>query len=387
MSMEPVERADDDGTGVQGTAAEAGLGAVPPPVPSAGEETGPGTVPGIPAGDQANGDRPEVPGAPGAADAAPNRPSREADTDSAGHLSAASQVVPDAGMTGGFTVEEAGPAGTPALADILLAVEELWPESLAEGWDAVGLVVGRPSAPVERIMFAVDPTLEVIQEALEWNAQLLITHHPLLLKGVHSVAATSGKGQAVHRLIEGGCALLTVHTNGDSAVGGVSDVLADALGLTDVEPLAPAALGLPEEGIGRVGQLDAVVSLADFAEHVFSILPSVAGGVRVAGDRDGLVRRVAVCGGAGDSLFDAVRASEADVYVTADLRHHPASEAREAAVNGRPYLIDLSHFASEWLWLPAAAQALGNVLADQQFDVELRVSQTNSDPWDFILTP
>ncbi|MCY0906298.1 Nif3-like dinuclear metal center hexameric protein [Arthrobacter sp. H14-L1] len=296
----------------------------------------------------------------------------------------------DGGRHVGGDVQQAqaqGAPGRPTLAEVLLAAEELWPESLAQEWDAVGLVAGRPDAKVQRIMFAVDPTLEVIEEALDWGAQLLITHHPLLLKGVTSIAANTGKGQAVHRLIEGGCALLTVHTNGDSAVGGVSDVLADALGLTDVSPLSPAPLGLPEEGIGRVGQLPAVMSLGDFAERVFGVLPSVAGGVRVAGDRQGLVRRVAVCGGAGDSLFDAVRASGADVYVTADLRHHPASEARESAVNGRPYLVDLSHFASEWLWLPAAAQALGNVLTDQGFDVELAVSQTNTDPWDFILTP
>lgn len=276
---------------------------------------------------------------------------------------------------------------TPALSDVLVAVEELWPESLAENWDRVGLVVGRTDAAVERIMFAVDPTLEVIDEALEWGAQLLVTHHPLLLKGVNSVAATTGKGRAVHRLIEGGCALLTVHTNGDSAVGGVSDVLADAIGLGDVQPLVRAPLGLVEEGIGRVGYLAGPEKLGDLAARVFLQLPAVAGGVRVAGDKDALVRRVAVCGGAGDSLFDAVRATDADVFVTADLRHHPASEAREARGDGKPYLIDLSHFASEWLWLPAAAQALGNVLADQGFAAELAVSQTNTDPWDFILTP
>jgi dinuclear metal center YbgI/SA1388 family protein len=273
------------------------------------------------------------------------------------------------------------------LGQLMLAVEELWPESLAEGWDEVGLVAGHPSAEVTRVMFAVDPTLEVIDEAIEWGAELLITHHPLLLKGVTSVAANTPKGRAVHRLIESGTALLTVHTNGDSAVGGVSDVLADALGLQNVSPLTPAADGLPEEGIGRVGDLNESITLGDFAARVFGILPSVAGGVRVSGDKDGLVQRVAVCGGAGDSLFDEVRASNADLYVTADLRHHPASEAREAAVNGRPYLIDVSHFASEWLWLPAAAEALGNVLADQGLDVEIRVSTTNSDPWDFILTP
>jgi dinuclear metal center YbgI/SA1388 family protein len=276
---------------------------------------------------------------------------------------------------------------TPVLSEVLLAVEELWPESLAEDWDRVGLVAGRPDADVDRIMFAVDPTLEVIDEALEWGAKLLVTHHPLLLAGVNSVAATTGKGRAVHRLIEGGCALLTIHTNGDSAVGGVSDVLADALGLEEVSPLMPAAHGLVEEGIGRVGMLPGVEKLGELASRIFLTLPAVAGGVRVAGDRDALVRRVAVCGGAGDSLFDAVRASDADVYVTADLRHHPASEARESSTDGRPYLIDLSHFASEWLWLPVAAQALANVLADQGFEAELAVSQTNTDPWDFILTP
>jgi dinuclear metal center YbgI/SA1388 family protein len=275
----------------------------------------------------------------------------------------------------------------PTLGEILLAVEELWPESLAEEWDEVGLVAGHPSAEVSRIMFAVDPTLDVIEEAIEWGAELLITHHPLLLKGVTSVAATTAKGRAVHRLIESGTGLLTVHTNGDSAVGGVSDVLADALGLHGVVPLTPAPNGLPEEGIGRVGDLEDVMTLGDFAARVFGILPSVAGGVRVSGDKDGLVRRVAVCGGAGDSLLSQVRASNADIFVTADLRHHPASEARENAVNDRPYLIDVSHFASEWLWLPAAADALGNVLSDQGHDVDIRVSTTNSDPWDFILTP
>lgn len=298
-------------------------------------------------------------------------------------------TVPEPGVEADseLTAEPVNPLQTPVLSDVLLAAEELWPESLAEDWDRVGLVVGRLEARVDRIMFAVDPTLEVIEEALEWGAQLLITHHPLLLKGVNSVAATTGKGRAIHSLIEGGCALLTVHTNGDSAVGGVSDVLADILKLDDVLPLMPAPNGLAEEGIGRVGFLPTPEKLGDLAAKVFLTLPAVAGGVRVSGDKDALVRKVAVCGGAGDSLFDAVRASDADVFVTADLRHHPASEAREARLDGRPYLIDLSHFASEWLWLPNAMVALGNVLGDQGFAAELALSQTNTDPWDFILTP
>ena len=318
----------------------------------------------------------------------PEKASEEGTEQRSPEAVAAEEVAGDVVGAGDAGANDAGaPASTATLAKVLLAVEELWPESLAEGWDAVGLVTGHPSQEVTKVLFAVDPVLEVIEEAATWGADLLITHHPLLLRGVHSVAANTPKGRAVHRLIESGTALLTVHTNGDSAVGGVSDVLADALGLENVEPLTKAENGLPEEGIGRVGELPEITSLADFAGTLFGILPTVAGGVRVSGDRDGLVRRVALCGGAGDSLFESVRAAGADVYVTADLRHHPASEARESSPDGRPYLIDVSHFASEWLWLPAAAQALDNVLHDQGHAIDIRVSTVNTDPWDFILTP
>ncbi|MGP5396888.1 Nif3-like dinuclear metal center hexameric protein [Arthrobacter rhombi] len=310
-------------------------------------------------------------------------------TDNAPEVEEAVEVVEGGAQdTRAVVAPEPRPGATvPTLGEVLVAIEELWPASLAEDWDAVGLVAGRVERPIRRIIFAVDPTLEVVRDAIARGADLLITHHPLLLRGVKSVAADQFKGEVIHELIENQCALVTVHTNGDSAVGGVSDVLADILGLTNVTPLVAASEGLPEEGLGRVGTLPDALALSDFASRVFGALPAVAGGVRVAGDRDGIVSTVAVCGGAGDSLFDAVRAARADVFVTADLRHHPASEAREAAVEDRPYLVDISHFAGEWLWLPAAAEGLYNVLIDQNFTLEIGVSSINTDPWDFILTP
>lgn len=278
-------------------------------------------------------------------------------------------------------------AQTPSLQDVLDITEELWPSSLAESWDAVGLVAGRRSSEIRKIHFAVDPVQAVVQEACDADADLLITHHPLLLRAVNSVEAGDFKGEIIHRLIESGCALLTAHTNGDSAVGGVNDVLAEILGLEDAMPLKPAEDGLEEEGLGRIGTLPQGTTLGEFAATVFSTLPAVAGGVRVAGDRDAFVQRVALCGGAGDSLLSAARDAEADVYITADLRHHPASEAREAVRDQRPYLIDVSHFASEWMWLPAAAQGLDRALADRGYDVEVAVSGINTDPWDFVITP
>jgi len=259
---------------------------------------------------------------------------------------------------------------------------------LQAGWDASGIVTGRPEQPIRRIHWAVDPVQAVADEAVDLGADLLITHHPLFLKPVTSVAATTFKGKVVHTLVENSCALISAHTNADSAVGGVSDVLAEILGLEDIEPLAPADEGLREEGIGRVGILQQPLRLEEFAARVYSAMPAVAGGVRVAGDPDGIISKVAITGGAGDSLFDQVRQHQADVYITADLRHHPASEAREQAMmaSDRPYLIDVSHFASEWLWLPAGAKALQGALADQGLTVTSAVSAINTDPWDFILT-
>jgi putative NIF3 family GTP cyclohydrolase 1 type 2 len=133
-------------------------------------------------------------------------------------------------------------------------------------------------------------------------------------------------------------------------------------------------------GTGRVCVLDEAEPLSAFVNRVARGLPATAGGIRVAGEPTRLVRRIAVCGGAGDSLLGSVRAIGADVYVTADLRHHPASEAREA---GGPALVDVAHWASEWPWLPRAAEELEAGLNTARTQVQTRVSEVVTDPWRF----
>ncbi len=377
----------------------------------------------------------------------------------------------------------------PALREVVDLLHRWYPPATAESWDAVGLVLGDPAAAVRRVLFAVDPAPEVAAEAVAWGADLLVVHHPLFLKPVHGFAATTAKGRTATMLATAGCALLTAHTNADQAVGGVSEAMAQALGLQDPVPLLPSpAAGtdkltvfvppadadalraaLAEAGAGRIGDYDQasftgsglgrfrplpgadptigtvgtaetveeervevvlprarrtavvqalmaahpyeepaydVVELADpgtpatgprtgtgrigdvapttlrgFAATVAAALPTTAHGVRVAGDPDRPVSRVALCGGAGDFLLDTVLAGDADVYVTSDLRHHPAAEFLEKA---GPALIDVAHWAAESTWLPVVEERLRAVSRAEWGDtVETRVSTTCTDPWTF----
>ncbi|MBM6403647.1 Nif3-like dinuclear metal center hexameric protein [Phycicoccus sp. CSK15P-2] len=269
----------------------------------------------------------------------------------------------------------------PTLREVLDVVEHLYPPEHAQSWDRVGLVTGDPDQPVRRVHLAVDPTLAVVEEARDLGADLLLTHHPLLLRGVHSVATTSAKGATVTGLVVGDVALYVAHTNADVADEGVCEALADACGLGHTEPL----LVVEGRPLGRVGELDATTTLRDFVEALVVHLPPTAGGVRVAGPPDAPVRSVAVLGGSGDDLFDAVRACGADVYVTADLRHHPALEAREEARDGTPYLVDAGHWASEHVWLARAEGALRAGLGEAATRVETHISTVRTDPWTFVV--
>jgi dinuclear metal center YbgI/SA1388 family protein len=134
-----------------------------------------------------------------------------------------------------------------ALGEVIAVLEEAYPPRLAESWDSVGLVCGDPEEPVARVLFAVDATGEVVDEAIAWGAQALVVHHPLLLRGVDTVAANTPKGALVHRLIRHGCALFTAHTNADSADPGVSDALAHAVGLRVVGPLEPKPIAAVDQ--------------------------------------------------------------------------------------------------------------------------------------------
>jgi dinuclear metal center YbgI/SA1388 family protein len=267
-----------------------------------------------------------------------------------------------------------------SVSEVNATVLKLWPMSGAEGWDAPGLLVGDPAASVGSLHLAVDAVLDTVDEAVQAKADLLLTHHPLLLRGVTTVAEDRYKGAVVARLIRGGCALIAAHTNADVVESGTSAVLAGMLGLENTVPIV--AGNIPTQGIGRAGTLPEAITLGALARRLGALLPATASGIRVSGSFDKPVRSVALCGGAGDSLLGEPAVLAADVYITSDLRHHPASEFREnARVSGGTALIDVSHWASEWLWLETAAEQLRRELPE----VTVTVSDLRTDPWDFVV--
>ncbi len=257
---------------------------------------------------------------------------------------------------------------TSSVGEVVAVLEARYPPATAESWDRVGLVVGELSAPVHWLLLAVDCVPETVDEAIAVGAQMMVVHHPLLLRGVHSVATTTYKGAVVHRLIRAGIALYVAHTNADVASPGVSDALAARLGLEDVRSLV-AEPNHP----GRVGTLQPPRRLADFADEAARRLPTTAVGVRAAGDPERLLATVAVVGGAGDGFLNDVVAAGVDAYLTADLRHHAASEH---LADGGPTLIDAPHWATERPWLDTLAD---EIRAD--LGLSVAVSDRSTDVW------
>jgi len=259
--------------------------------------------------------------------------------------------------------------------------QSLWPLANKEEWDVVGLVLGSKNQEVTKVLLTVDVTDEVIDQAIASGVNLIFAHHPLLLKGVNNLVEDNAKGYLVAKLIKAGIALYSAHTNADVVATGTSAVLANHLGLSGSRPLAPLADGV--QGLGIIGSLPQKTTLGDLAAKLNSFLPQTATGVRVAGDFSREVSTVALCAGAGDSYLGLALDAGADVYITSDLRHHPAQEILELAIARKVQfsLVDISHWAAEYLWLATAKDQLAKDLPG----LELEICDIRTDVFEFLM--
>ncbi len=262
---------------------------------------------------------------------------------------------------------------------ILKSLNSLAPFSLAEDWDNVGLLVGNPEDPVSGIMIGLDPTASLLEEAIAQGANLVITHHPIIFQALKSIRTDQPTGALISKAIRQQIAIIACHTNLDVVTNGVSHVLAQRLGLGELTPLAACTSATPDLGLGRIGTLPAPVPGETFLARLCTLLalPTVA----VAGLLPDTVQRVAVCGGSGSELAGTAQARGAQLFVTAEVKHHTARWAEEVGF----CIIDAGHFATEHLASAALAAGLVTLLASQAIDIPVHTTEKQKNPFSFFM--
>ncbi|MBW2660240.1 MAG: Nif3-like dinuclear metal center hexameric protein, partial [Deltaproteobacteria bacterium] len=241
----------------------------------------------------------------------------------------------------------------PRIKDIVNSLDQEAPFSLAESWDNVGLLIGNPDQEVTSVLIGLDPTHSLIDEALASGANTVITHHPVIFKPLASINTADPGGKLLEKALVNKIAIISCHTNLDSAVDGVSDILASMLGLTELSPLLPASeKHSPGTGLGRIGKFSAPVPAKTFLKNVLELLD--LNSVQIAGKIPETIQTVAVCGGSGSDLATESLARGADIYLSAEIKHNTAIWA----IENNFCVIDGTHFATEQLSVSLLADKL-----------------------------
>ena len=255
------------------------------------------------------------------------------------------------------------------VSDILKFVETLAPRSMKMDWDNVGLLCGSKAAPVTKVLVALDPFDHVCKEAANWGADVIVTHHPLIFRPLPNITDETTIGRGLMTLIKNDISAINAHTNLDQAPRGVNDVLAQTLGLENVEVVNPCGATDSGEpwGLLRMGQVP--------QQPLEAFLPAVkerlcCDGLRYV-DGGKTVRKVAVGGGACADGFREALAAGCDTFVTSDCKYNQFWDARDAGLN----LIDAGHFHTE----NPVVSVLAEKIAAAFPEVEVKISETHRD--------
>lgn len=265
-----------------------------------------------------------------------------------------------------------------SVAEIMNIMEAWAPKRMAEAWDNPGLLVGSPSRRVTKIMTCLDVLESVVDEAVEQGCGLIIAHHPIIFRGQKHLRTDLPLGRLLQRLLANDIAVIAAHTNLDIAAGGVNDVLAQRLGLVNLESFVITDTG---DSLGRVGEMEVPVSLPDFAECVKERLGAAyVRLIRPTETKEKPVKKVALCSGAGAEFIDKAVFAGANVYVTGDVKYHDARHAQEL---GMP-VIDAGHFPTEQLIAGVIADRVRRELTARGYEIEVIADNTASDPFEVV---
>ena len=220
--------------------------------------------------------------------------------------------------------------------DIIQVIEEFAPLSIQEGWDNSGLCVGSPEDEVTSVLIALDCTPELVDEAVACGADMIITHHPLIFSGLKKISPEDMVGEAVIKAIKAGISIYAAHTNADKVLEGVSGAMAARLGLVDVEVLDMDGEGT---GLGAVGNFPEPMT----ADQAIALVKEkfALKSMKVSKPVEGMISRVAMCGGSGGSLIGAARKAGAQLYISGDISYHNFFTPEGFMI------MDIGHYESE----------------------------------------
>ena len=220
--------------------------------------------------------------------------------------------------------------------DIVKVIEDFAPLSVQEGWDNCGLCVGSPEDEVSSVLLALDCTPELVDEAVSCGADMIVTHHPLIFSGLKRITPDDLVGAAVIKAVKAGISIYAAHTSADKVLEGVSGAMAARLGLVNVKVLADESEGV---GLGAVGDLLQPVTSQQAIELVKERFGLKC--LKTSKPIDGLITRVAMCGGSGASLIGEAQKSGAQLYISGDISYHNYF-TREGFM-----IMDVGHYESE----------------------------------------
>ena len=256
--------------------------------------------------------------------------------------------------------------------EIFSIIDEIAPFSLAEEWDNCGLQAGNFSWRVKKILVGLDVSMSLMNHAAASKADLVVSHHPLMIRPPKSIDFAIMPGSAIAIAAAHKISIISAHTNLDKVEGGLNDHFANILGLKEIKVLVPSD---NRDGIGRSGELEKASSLKELALYIKNIFKLKA--LRIIGNPDLPVKHIALCTGSGGSLLRDFFKSGADVFITGDIKYHEAREIEDAGLG----LIDVGHFASEIISVDILCKKLKNAVIKNNMNLEIEGFYTESDPF------